>query len=209
MVTNNSYIILINKIASLFCKTDSICRSGVVSRLTNYLDNASFEIFLQGLSTGRWGVHSFKIIGWNLGVATIKLDWMDIVTGKQGSVNLTIPKNVLEGNQYWSYIENKLDPNAKIKARVVYNNKAFMLIQSPTHASYGISVTPSSVPGGTPGITPTPQNPPGGSPGGSPLVSGAPTIQAGGLEDILSFLSNPIVLAGVVLGGYFIWKGTK
>jgi len=214
MITKAEYKLLLNEIAKQFCtnaENPLTCAIAVKSSINKFFDNGSFEYFLNHLSPGRYV--TLKYSNWRQGSncrdKIITVTFRDVITGEVGSGTWRYTSENCESKSYYypdlntligRYGHTLLD--VPIKSNSSSDIGRERLIYSPSaRPSYNISLVP-------PGKNPLPKDPPY-MPPGAPAPTAPGTGDPGGLEDLFSILSNPIVLGAIAVGGYFIWKGSK
>jgi hypothetical protein len=209
MILNVQYKTYARQIANVFCKTDVLCSESVYQRILNYFTNATFEHFLQNISTGRYYI--LKYSNWHTGNTCrdmlIDVRLTDVVTGtvQTGYWNYT-NQNCDDKKFYYPDLNSLINKfhytlldapimnknNSEItKERLVWNRNA---------NSYGITFVPPTGGGGGGQITPTPNQPI------EPILNTPVSKEAG--FNLESITSNPYLLGGAlaVLFFYFMKK---
>lgn len=165
MITNKTYITYVDKIASLFCLKDMVCRASTSERMKHYFTDRTFLDFLNTIENGRWYFLQFYQMskGW------WHYYWMDILTGQDGAGQWNDVFNNDDIKRYLQAtfkIELKewLADTGTEKSAIGYERSA---------ASYGITYTPTTVPGG--GKQPTPTGTGGGTSPFTPTPQPTPT----------------------------------
>ena len=212
MINNPQYKILAGQIADLFCESSeqkAICIASIKAKIINSFSDNTFQHFLENIQQGRY--YLLKYSNWHAdqnNCRSMKIDvrLTDVITGAQTSGYWNYTANDCGSNQYrfqdLNSLINKfgytlLDPPIVSKNNVDITKER--LVYNPRAVSYGIVFTPNSIPGAPPQIVPN--NP------SVPITANKENIvQAGSFDDILNLLTNPIVLIGVILAGYYIFK---
>jgi len=211
MINNPAYKNYSGQIANIFCNGNTICGAGVKQRIIANFNDDSFESWLQNLSRGK--VYLGQIKNYRM---TNQARYYDFVTEDVLSADVkTIPMTAGANWSSQQFLEG-IPNNLNYKGYQIIGGKNYFssddlgekrLYYAPNAGSYGITFNPSSVPGGggTIAVQPTPPvTTPGGEPGSEPK-------QAGGLPniDIVSLLSNPIVMIGIGVAIYYGWKNMR
>lgn len=215
MITRADLKNIAGEIANIFCQNNvapSVCSQGVKQRLVSTFNNDTFLFFLENIQYGRF--YLLRLSNWNVvgqcHEMGIQANYTDVVTGQK--INVSWRYTTDNCNNQFRYqdlnyvIQNTMGMtflSAPISSNQNSDVGATRLIYKPSAPSYGIVYVPSNPPGGI--IVPEPVNPP--TPPPTPVPEAPMQGDPGG--DLLNILTNPVVLAGLAIGGYFIWKGTK
>ena len=218
MITNPTYKKLAGDIAQIFCSSqqnNELCINSVQERILSSFNDTTFKYFLENIQKGR--MYILKLSNWHSGnncrQVYIDVKYTDVLTGieKTGYWYYTA-ENCQEKQFFYPDLNNQinkhfvlLDPPITSKQNSEITRGR--LVYSPGATSYNIVFTNTGG-GGTPAppkiVVNTPIDPINNLPGGSPSAPQMKT--AGGLDDLFNFLSNPIVLLGLGVAGYYIFK---
>ena len=215
MITNPSYIILAREIAEIFCEggaNQSICIISVKQRIIESFTDQTFEYFLANIQKGR--MYMLQLRNWHQGTncrhMAIDSYYTDVLTGAETHSAITYTaRNCTDKHYYYPDLNHAmkqrvtvLDPLITANTNAEVTRKR--LVYAPGAPSYNIVFTNQGG-GGTPKIIPKPPAHPT-PPGGTPTLQAAPGEDGNILEGVLEVLSNPIVLAGLGVGIYFLFK---
>jgi len=214
MITNANKKIILNAVATELCKNSSSplpCSIQIKERFNRFFNNETFEFFINHMNMGRYQI--LKMSNWRQGSPCYK---------KYIDVQLTDLVDQTTTNGTWNYesrdCENKSYYYPDLNWVIGHYNHLLLDVPIKSNNSsdiskerliYSVGARPNlNIQLVPPGSNPIPNIPGGG--GSTPPVVPDPSMpMSGGSEDLLNFLKNPIVLAGIAVGGYFIWKGSK
>src|SRR5574338_775126 len=150
MVTQANNILIINQIASLFCKNDLICRSNVKNRMINYLTDEILNLIVANLNQGRFYI--LKVDQINPAGATsfnLNVSYTDLITGATGAGQIrSIPGAWISNNDFYRILQQV---NLDLLSSVDVNGVKFYIIQNKNVEGYNLVYIPVSVGGTTTG----------------------------------------------------------
>lgn len=220
MIQNAIFKNYANQIAVIFCTDQvnvNICKASIAERLIQNFTDPGFQKFLGVITTGKTYLVEIKNyrVDTNQNRRYVDIYFTDVITGNitKKTWNWSMTGNYFTQlkSAFSFYNYNLLQGPEIFDAGNVGMLRIYNAINEPT---YGISFIPGSVGGGGTGTTYT--NTGTGTTTTTnfqktpDVLPGAPAAgPAGILDDIFNMLKNPVVIAGVIIGGYLIFKGSK
>lgn len=214
MITNSDLKIILNAVTRDLCKNANSplpCMIQLKQRFNKFFNNETFNFFVNHMREGRYQIIKFS--NWRQGSDCrqkyIDVKFTDLVdqTVSNGTWNYT-SRNCEDKSYYYPDLNwtishyNHVLLDVPIKSKNNSDITRERLIYSPgARPNLNLELVPQGQ-NTPPNLPAPPQEPIPGEPGGP----GAPE---GAGDDLLKILTNPIVLAGLAVGGYFIWKGSK